>query len=207
MNDVEIEKMWRRAPRPAAPAGLLERLSSDIALPKPTRFNREQPSFGQRTLRRWLPAFAFGVVLLSCLVIIGMQANVVSQVKQRNQELRAAMPNVEELRQQHANYERVRSQLEELDQLRRDNQDLQRLRGEIAQLRLLLPEITRLRAENQRLAANAVALNRRLVPAASESEGDPERAASTRCVNNLKQIGLAIRTYAIDHGDRNPTDV
>ena len=100
MNDSQIEKMLRRAPQPTPPPDLLGRLQEDIASPKLARVNRERSRFGQHPLRRWMPAFAFGLVLLSCLVIIGMQANVVSQIKQRNEELRAAMPNLEELRQQ-----------------------------------------------------------------------------------------------------------
>jgi hypothetical protein len=208
MNDSQIEKMLRRAPQSTPPPDLLGRLQEDIALPKLARSNPEQPRFEQHPLRRWIPAFAFGLILLSCLVIIGMQANVVSQIKQRNEELRAAMPNLEELRQQHAESERLQGQREELDQLRRDNQDLLRLRAEVAQLRNLRSELDLLRAENQRLAANAAALNRRVVtPAGSESEDTPEKAASTACVNNLKQLGLAVRTSALDNEDRFPSTI
>jgi hypothetical protein len=33
------------------------------------------------------------------------------------------------------------------------------------------------------------------------------RAESIQCVNNLKQIGLAVRIYAVDHGDTFPPDL
>jgi len=206
MNDSQIETLLRKAPQPAAPPDLFRQLQADIALPKSVRAIGEHPKVWQNPLRRGIPALAFGLFILSCLVIIGMQANVVSQLKQQNQELRSTTPNLEQLRAQQASYERLQQQVEELERLRRDNQDLQRLGAEVAQLRPLVSEVNRLRAENQRLAASAAAFSRRVQGApAPESEADPERAASTRCVNNLKQIGLAFKMYAVDNGGLFPS--
>src|SRR6185436_5347097 len=128
MNDLEIETLLRRAPQPQPPAVLLERLQQEIELPKPVHRNGDEPRLAQSWIRRWLPAFAFGLIIMSCLVIAAMQANVASQLKKQNAELRSTMPDLEELRIQHANYERVKAQQDELERLRADNQDLQRLR-------------------------------------------------------------------------------
>jgi hypothetical protein len=142
---------------------------------------------------------------MSCLVIIGMQANVASQLKQQNEELRSTTPDLAQLRTEHAKYERVKTQQDELERLRADNQDLQRLRAEIARLRPLASEVLRLRAENQRLAATLTVFNRRVFPTvAPQPEGDPEKAASTKCLNNLKQIGLAFKSHALDDEGRFP---
>jgi hypothetical protein len=206
MNDSQIETLLRKAPQPAAPPDLLERLQADITLAKSVRANGERPKVRQNPLQRWLPALAFGLFILSCLVIIGMQANVVSQLKQQNQELRSTTPDLEQLRVQQANYERLKTQQAQLERLRAENQDLQRLRAEVARLRPLTSELLRLRAENQSMAAAQAASRRSpLAAAAAESVTDLEKAASIKCLNNLKQISIAFRAYALDNQDRFPS--
>src|SRR5689334_17303526 len=145
MNDLEIETLLRQAPQPQPPADLLQRLEREIELPKQAYRNGDEPRLVQSWIRRWLPAFAFGLIIMSCLVIAGMQANVASQLKKENAELRSNTSDLEELRVQHANYERFKAQQDEVERLRADNQDLQRLRAEIGRLRPLAAEIMRLR--------------------------------------------------------------
>jgi len=206
MNDLEIETLLRQAPQPQPPADLLQRLEREIELPKQAYRNGDEPRLVQSWIRRWLPAFAFGLIIMSCLVIAGMQANVASQLKKENAELRSNTSDLEELRIQHAHYERIKVQQDDLERLRADNQDLQRLRVEIEKLRPLASEVLRLRAENQRLAASLSASNRRFFAApAPEPEADPEKANSTKCLNNLKQIGLSYKTWALDNDGRFPT--
>src|SRR5262249_11181535 len=159
-------------PRPCAPPDLLDTLLADISLPQttPARLKREQPKIWQNSLRRWLPAFGFGIFLLSCLVIVGVQSNLITQVKHRNQELRATASNLDQPRQDHDKVERLQKQQEDLEQLRKDHQDLVRLRAEVEQLRALTPELNRLRGENQRLSTMAARLKTRaVIPPASES--------------------------------------
>ena len=89
MTDAQIEMILRKAPQPPPPHGLLERLQADVALPARARANGDHLNLSS-FLRRWFPAIAFGVFFLSCVVIIGLQSNIVGQVKEENQQLRAA---------------------------------------------------------------------------------------------------------------------
>src|SRR5688572_31074765 len=125
----EIERILRKAPQPKMPAGLLEKLQSDIVLPRkePTR-----PALdGWRPLlKRWLPALSFAGFLLASLVAIGVQANVLSELRRENRELQGAAAGAEQ-----AQREKTDSQAAvqlQLEQLRKDAAEVERLRTEIA---------------------------------------------------------------------------
>ena len=207
MNDPQIETLLKRAPQPQPPADLLENLQREITLPKAAYRNGDRPNLLQSSLRRWLPTFAFGLIIMSCLVIAGMQANVAAQLKKQNEELRANTPDLEQLRFQHRNYDKFKDQQQELEQLRADNQDLQRLREEIARLRPIASQILRLRAENEQLATNLRSLKPAFAHPNYETDADPEKANSAKCINNLKQIGLAVRTWGLDNQGFFPTAI
>src|SRR5437879_6580073 len=135
MNDSHIETALRQAPRPSPPPGLLKQLQADIVLPLPGRRSGERAGLRQNFLRRWIPALALAVFLLSCVVIIGVQSNLIIQLKRQNHELRAATSDLEQLRRNRSEHERLQAQLGELEQLRKESQDLVRLGAEVAQLR------------------------------------------------------------------------
>jgi len=201
MNDTTIEKLLFHAPRPTPSAGLLQRLQADITLPSKerpaTNGSRENP------LRRWLPALAFGLFLLTCVIVAGMQASWVRALKQTNVSLRAAAPDLDQLRQEHAANETLRLRLDELNRLRKDHEELLQLRAEAAQLRTLAQETMRLRADNQRLAASLTAAGSQTDEQFfAEAKAREERVA---CVNNLKQVSLSIKVWAGDYHDRTPT--
>jgi hypothetical protein len=95
---------------------------------------------------------------------------------------------------QEANLASGRSELEELPKT------IEKLKVEIANLQ-------NLRAENQKLRAQLSA-----IPGLTEEENKAlqqaqERAQRIKCVNNLKNLGLAVRVYATDNGDVFPPDV
>jgi hypothetical protein len=203
MNDTEIEKLLRKTPRVKMPAGLAERLEGDIRLaPRP------RPSAADSRLfwKRWLPALSFGVLILGCLVAIGVQSNVLVDLRRQNNNLRAAGQDLEQLRQENAEYQRLVAENRQLDQLRRDNEELEKLRVEIAQLREQAQQLAQLRAENEQLLAQQKA-----IAAGAAQEEDPfgaakAKAESTACINNLKQIGLGARLWANDNHDILPRD-
>jgi hypothetical protein len=202
MNESQIERLLRRAPQPAVSAGLLERLMADVkAAPAASRqATVARPS--QIRFRRWMPALAFSMLFLSCLIILGVQAGAVRQLKQENKELRAATADLDPLRRQLESLDQARAQQDELAQLRADNEDLHRLEAEAASLRQLAAEIPRLRAENQALAARP---RGGAAPVEDLDAYMREKAAKVACVNNLKQIGLAIRIWAMDNDGHFPT--
>lgn len=210
MNDTHIEKLLRQAPRPAAPAGLRDQLEAGIMLPPPVSPGRENSTWAGPVWRRWFPALAFGVVLLSCCLLVAVQTSQIVKLRRENEALRAAAAEQRQLRQQHARMQQLAAQTQELDRLRRDEAELLQLRAEASQLREKIPEFTALQAENQRLRAEFAA-KQALAAAPNLAEEDPFAEAKAKaqriaCLNNLKQIGLAARLWANDNKDVLPED-
>src|SRR5262249_38079051 len=204
MNDSQIENLLRKAPHTRAPAGLRERLQADISLPK-ARVNRTP----QITpfWRRWVPALSFGLVLLGCLIALAVQTSQLLDQRRENESLRAAIANLDQLREDNAELQRLRGTEKDQARLQQEHDDLLRLRGEVAQLRTQTADLVALRAEHKRLQAEQSAAS---AQAGVATEQDPfaeakEKADRIQCVNNLKQIGLAARVWAVDHPEVVPS--
>jgi len=204
MNDTTMERILFQAPKPIAPLGLLERLQAEIALPTAKQATKARE--WQNPLRRWFPALAFSVFMLSCAIMIAVQANWNTNLKNENAALRATTADLPKLREQHAALEQAQAQHDELVQLRRDNEEMHQLQAEVAQLRSLPAEIQRLQNENQRLAA-APAQNGSATSAATFFEEAQAQFERAQCVNNLKQVGLAFRIWAGDNNNKYPTSL
>jgi hypothetical protein len=207
MND-SIERVLRNSPKPKTPAGLAEKLKADISLPRrDVRASQSTPGF----FRRWLPGFATAVLFLGCLVAIGVQARVLSELRRERQQLEANAALAQALADaSNAAQERMLAERAQLDQLRKDNVELQKLRAEIAELQSNVAELTALRAQNQRLTDQLKAPRSGALVGA-EAEVDPfseqkTRAQAIQCVSNLKQVGLAARMWANDHKEFMPPD-
>src|SRR3954469_21348593 len=118
----EAEKLLRKAPRPLTPPGLLETLKTQIKLP---RAQLEEPRFYERPslLRRWLPALSVALWLVACVVILGVQANVLIKLKAENTALRAAVEGAQLA--EAANQDPTgAARTAELTRLRADNDEL-----------------------------------------------------------------------------------
>jgi len=201
MNDTTIENILFRAPRPAAPPDLLKKIQVEIAVPAASSPVKARD--WQNPLRRWFPALAFGVLMLSCAILVAVQANWSTNLKRQNEALRAATAALPQLREQHAALEQAQTQQDELVQLRKDNEEMHQLQTELASLRNLPAQIQRLQNENQRLSSTP-ASNANTVNAASFFDEAQQQAERIQCVNNLKQIGLAMRVWAGDNNDKYP---
>src|SRR5271155_2666866 len=101
MNDEVIERLLGRGAILKAPPGLLENLIGDIQLPR-AQATRAEWSAPAPWFKRWLPAISFAVILLTCLVAIGVQTNMLSELTRQNDSLRAAAKPLEALRQENA---------------------------------------------------------------------------------------------------------
>jgi len=204
MNDANIETILFQAPRPLAPAGLLAQLEAEIALPSAKREGNARN--WQNSWRRWFPAMAFGVLMLSCALLMAVQANWSANLKRENETLREAVAELPQLRERHATLENAQAKHEELLQLQQDNDELHSLQAEVSQLRKLPAQIQQLQNENKRLAA-APAANANGTNPASFFEDAQAEAERIRCVNNLKQVGLAVRVWSGDNNDKYPTSL
>jgi hypothetical protein len=204
MNDTTIETILFHAPSPTAPPQLLKRLQAAIIL-QPSRLETDNARPRQNPLRRWFPALAFGLLLISSAVMFAMQESRTAALKQQNEALRAVAAGLPDLREQHTALEKAAAQQQELDGLRKDNQELHQLQAEVARLQNLPAEIQRLRQENQQLSAAPVANNS--ASGSSFFDEAEQRAERIQCVNNLKQIGLAVRIWAGDNNDKYSTSL
>jgi hypothetical protein len=200
MNDAQIESILRKAPRPPAPAGLKQQLIGDVRLPQ-SQVSPLVVMDAAPLWRRWFPAFAVGLLFLGCLIVLGVQTSQLFDLRRENGALQAATANLEELRQDNAELQRLRISSQQAERLRKDSEEQLKLKAEVAELRDLARELSALRAENQRLQAERAAA---AAKAGIAQEEDPfakqkEKSLSLRCINNLKQIGLAARIWANGH--------
>src|SRR5262245_17456426 len=204
MNDERIKQLLRKAPRSPAPAGLLDKLQSDITLPGRLETKSVTPTEGVTLIRRWFPALSFAAIFLACIVAIAVQTNQIAGLKHEKATLQTATQNLEQFRRDNAEYQRVKDAHEELERLRRDYAELQQLRTEVAQLRARAQSMDKLKAENRLLSAasrppgqsSADDFFSRNEDALAKARAKAEAVA---CINNLKQIGLAARVWATDN--------
>ena len=198
MNSDQIEKLLRAAPPISAPPGLVERLNAGIRLPRrpPQTTEEYSPSF----FKRWLPALSVAIWFVACLVILGVQSQTLTKLREENEALRAAATEAPQT-------PAASSTEAELARLRADAAEAQKLREEIARASAQLEQLQRLRAENQQLSAQLRDFQAQAAQAAPVS---PEqdfflKAYEAKCINNLKRIGLGARIWANEHNDILPT--
>ena len=206
MNDDTIEQLLRKAPRVPAPKTLRDELERNIELPIARPLVKRQASPAPTAwIRRWLPAMSFGAWFIVCTVVFAVQAVRISELREQSRIRQTAERSAAE--QVQAAEKARAAATAELEQLKRDLTDVQRLRVEIDQLRAEAAELATLRAQNQQLRDELKAAGK--LPVKPEEDFfavTMERAARTRCINNLKQVCLAARMWANDHGDTLPVD-
>ncbi|MBI4657522.1 MAG: hypothetical protein HY735_01525 [Verrucomicrobia bacterium] len=203
MNHEEIERLLRKAPPMPVPVGLRERLKDDISLPGLTPKARWQPEESS-WFKRCAPALSFGAFLVVGLAIIVAQSVSITKARQANRDVTSqsgAKAALSELSRAEPQFVLAG---QELERLRKENAELRSLQTEVIQLRTELVVLPQLRAENQKLRAeldsmHSSAADNSLVKARQKAE-------SIKCVNNLKNIGLAARIYATNHEDEFPPD-
>jgi hypothetical protein len=206
MTDIDrIENALRHAPKVKVPANLREKLKGAIALPRATAAANTTDFWSG--IRRWFPGFATAALFLTCLVALGVQQRVLSQLRAEQKQLQASAADAQQLAaHERAKQDGLRLQAAQLERLRKDNAEVKQLQTEIAQLRDQLQQLPALRAEHQRLVAQANAVQS---PAAAETDpfaAAQDKAKRIQCVSNMKQIGLAARMWANDHNEIMPTD-
>ena len=90
-----------------------------------------------------------------------------------------------------------------------ESQELARLRDEAARLRAEVSRLEQLLAENAQLRAQlAQPVQPQLSPDDAEALAKAqENAQAIACVNNLKQLGLSVKVWALDNQDTFPQQV
>jgi len=208
MNEEKIEELLRKAPRATAPEGLLRRLQGRYGC-------RKERCVRNRGLTRGR-GFGAGCrhyLLGHFLLVPGgdwVQTSMLAELRRQNEALRAATQDMNELRTANQEYKRLLARSQELERLRKDNVDVQRLRREVAQIEGQLPELEKLKSQNQKLKAESLVSAGKTEAGVKPEEdlfaAEQARAERIKCVNNLKQIGLAARIWAGDNTDVFPFD-
>ena len=188
----DIETILRHPPKVKVPADLLGDLQRDVSLPGRMAYSG---SVAVPFWKRWLPAFSIGLLMLGCLGALGLQTAELFQLQQENEALRQAAQSVPT----------EPAPLETPSALAQDQEELQRLRAEVEQLRADLQVLPDLRAQQAQLREQLKTATDRAAAEDPFARGRA-KADSVACINNLKQIGLAARMWANDHGDTFPTD-
>jgi len=206
MNNPEIETILRNAPRPGAPSHLKEKLlaeASNSLRQSPNRFVSSHSAAGW--FRRWWPALAPATVSLACAVVLTAQRMEINDLKRSLETLSPAAAVSQPTQGATGLSAQPSSQNSESagqeDELTRLKQLAAQLSVEIAGLEQMLAENEKLR--QQIAAASANKLSNDEIAALDQAK---ERALRIHCVNNLKQIGLAARMWALDNGDVYPTN-
>lgn len=205
LPETEIENLLRAAPRPRPPAGLKEQLlqrlpcsAAPVAAPSPAQSDR-----ARSWLAQWWPALAAACLALACLAVLAVQRSQLNEMCRQVETLKRERPTPPAdsappaARSQNASPGGAAPGSRE---------DLERLRALSRQLSAEVAALEALRAENEKLRAQTLAASG-LPPEEVQPLLDARaKARSIQCVNNLKQLGLAARIWASDHGDVLPPD-
>jgi hypothetical protein len=211
LSETEIENQLRNTSPINPPADLRAKLVTQIRLPAnsdrgPVRsFTRAQPL----GWRRWFMILAPSAVCLACVVVLAVQqmdiqdlrssiealtmpepvaASMVSPPgRAASKEILPQVPSseavpVDEGERLTAIIQRLRQDIQVLELLQKQNADLKK--------KLLTPALVSLTPEEL-----------------AEIDKARERARSINCVNNMKQMGLAVRVWALDNQDIGPPDI
>ena len=195
MNDNLIETSLRKAPSPKAPSSLRSQLVRDIRLPETCRTTTP---FASNTpfWRRWLPALAYGVLLLGSLIGLAIQTSQIVELRRQNKALAGVGMTLEEARTENAHLQQAR---QTAATAARTVDEIAKLRTQLDALRSKTEELAALRAENQQLRTQLAAPSAGVAPEEDTFAALKAQANITGCINNLKQIALAARLWANEH--------
>ncbi len=206
-SEADIEKILRTPAKFTPPSGLKEKLIGQAQVcgasvtPRPPIATRSSGGW----LQRWWPALAPAAVSVACAVVLTVQQGQIRELKASNETLSQAAAAA----QSNAGQRNDAANTTSADSSAEVQQEIDRLRALAAQLRGEIGQLQQLKTENAALRAQ-VATPPGLALTAEETEAlmkAKERAMSIACINNLKQFGLAVRTWALDNQDMNPPDM
>jgi hypothetical protein len=208
MKTSDLETILRQPPKPRPPSDLREQLRTgapgfrndavSFQLPR-------SPSWGS-WLRRWWPALGPAAATLACAVVITVQQGEIRSLEAQIAALTPAPAGTEQdsVDTSHAAATAAapNTSVQQAEEVERLGALTVKLQDELTRLQAIQKENAQLKSQlAARTATTLTAEEARALEAASE------KASSTRCVNNLKQFGLAVRVWAIDNGNVTPPSI
>ncbi|HEV2209209.1 MAG TPA: hypothetical protein VG167_10570 [Verrucomicrobiae bacterium] len=204
-TDQNIEQLLRKAPKPAAPSDLKQQLIAAARQAIATQTRTPQSVLPQPPgswLRRWWPVLLPGALSLGCAAVLTMQQIEIGDVQKTVSALtQAAAQSGSETTPASPGAPTVEVMQEPATQAA----ELARLRAEAARLRGEIAKLEQVQADNARLRGQ-LALPAALELSPEEAKAK-EEAMCTACANNLKQLGLAAKTWALDNTNVFPQHV
>lgn len=206
ITENELENRLRQAPSPQPTGNLRQRLIDNITL---TSENEQAPS---RTITRqtwlptWKPMFAAAAIMAACLATLGVQQSKIAKLRQSIATMEQKAQLAKETQKSQASQSSsgnatlgasLASSRAELDDLPKT---IEKLKAEINTLE-------NLRVENAKLRAQLSSYSGLTEEETKGLQLAKERADRIKCVNNLKNLGLAARVYATDNNDVFPPDI
>jgi len=207
MNSNEIENVLRRAPQPKPPPGLKQRLTAQAQTHiarQAVQLRPVKPNFGS-WCSRWWPALGPTAVSLACAALFTVQQKEIHRLDQAVQRSADHLPPVKA-----GSAAAVPLAAGAASATVDANQaEINRLKKLVASLSAEVSGLEQIQSENQRLrqqiaAASASALSPDEMKALEEARA---KAMRIQCVNNMKQLGLSVRVWAVDNGDMTPSSL
>ncbi len=197
----ELENVLRAAPRPIPPAGLKERLVAQVRLLAVQSVHQAPAGALDSTgwLRRWWPVLVPAAASLACAVGLTVQQAEIRDLKKAIQDLSrrapaaAGVPTTPTVQTNDA--------APHADAASRTQQEVTRLKALASQLAKEVAQLEKMQAENAKLRTQ---LETPPPGVLSPEETDAlakakEKLEAIACVNNLKNFGLSMRTWAVDN--------
>jgi hypothetical protein len=205
-----IEAILSRAPQPQPPADLRQMLFAQVRLPLFSSVPK--PSLVVRSAGHWLRRWGFVLapagVTLACAVVFTVQQAEINDLKATLRALSpppsAAQPSPDQARPATNRVHGGAAESPAADQeIARLKQQALQLDGEVQRLERMGDENKKLRAQ----LAVASTLPPEMQADLDAMEKTKAKAEAIRCVNNLKQLGLAVRLWSMDNAGALPPDV
>lgn len=137
-----------------------------------------------------------------------LQHHANQRLETENLSLRQIAAQADSLKTENQRLAALEANARELDQLRRTQPELLRLRAEVTRLRQELANRVTAAAPVQGIGTASVA-PAAPAPATPDETGQPQtlEARQIKIINDLKQLGLAARLWAMDNEDKFPTEL
>ncbi len=195
-----LETLLRSAPAPKPPAELVATLRTGIPHSSNAALERVRPSFWHR----WWPVLIPGSALMALAAVVVIQDLELRQAAHDSE--RSAIPVVEtnSLSTQRTPTD---SGPVDGDGTNSPSAELNRLRLRVLDLEARLADARAAAGDPRQLEAELKSLWEGLPDDVRQAFQAKRRADSIRCVNNLKQLGLAVRIFATDNEGDFPPDL
>jgi hypothetical protein len=202
MSTHDIENLLRRAPQPKPPGNLNQKLKAQ-ALSRNNIVAQTIPDSGS-WFRRWWPALAPAALSAACAAALTIQ-----QVEIRSARSNVGRPISEAASAASTATFTPGTKVAAPPGSTEEQEELGRLQTLAAKLRSEVSKLEQTKAENDKLRAQLASSSAGVFTSEEIQalESARERVGSIRCVNNLKQLGLAVKVWSLDNHDMTPPNV